>query len=255
MTPSSRGGAVIAALLFAQIGFANAAELKVYSTIGVQGAVEQLMPRLEKASGATLAMTWGTGAMVAKRIEAGEAADVLILPGESFDTLVKDGKIALGSSVTFASSGIAVSVKAGAPKPDISTPEALKKTLLAAKTVAYSDPAAGGASGVYFAKLLERIGIAEEMKAKTRHPPPGGNSANLLVTGEAELAVQQKPELMTVVGTEVVGLLPPELNLTTAYVAGISKDSAQGDAGKALIAYLHSSEAGATFKSKGLDPN
>src|SRR5215469_3904930 len=99
------------------------------------------------------------------------------------------------------------------------------------------------------------MGIAEEMKPKTRHPPPGGNSGNLLLTGEAELAVQQKPELMSVAGTDVVGLLPAELNLVTAYVAGVGKDSAEAAAGKALIASLHSSEAAAAFKSKGLDPN
>ena len=133
-------GVAIAAVLFAQTSFATATELKVYSTIGVQSALEQLKPQLEKASGATLAMTWGTGAMLAKRIAAGEAADVILLPSESFDALTKDGKIAPGSASTVASSAIAMSVKAGAPKPDISTPEALKKTLLAAKTVAYSDP-------------------------------------------------------------------------------------------------------------------
>ena len=247
-------GAAIAALFFAQTGIAAAAELKVYSTIGVQSALEQLMPRLEKASGTTLAMTWATGAMLAKRIEAGETPDVVILSGDAFDTLTKNGKIVPGSAVTLASAGIAMSVKAGAPKPDISTPEALKKTLLAVKTVAYSDPAAGGASGVYFAKLLERMGIADEMKPKTRHPPPGGNSANLLLTGEAELAFQQKPEVMSVAGTEVVGLLPADLDLVTAFIAGIDKDSANATAGKALIAYLHSSEVAETFKAKGLDP-
>jgi molybdate transport system substrate-binding protein len=246
--------AAIAAFVMAQTNLAAAAELKVCSTIGVQSALEQLTPQLEKASGATLAVTWGTAAMLTKRVEAGEAADVLILTRDSIDTLAKDGKVAPDSAVAFASSAIALSVKAGAPKPDISTPEAFKKTLLAAKTVAYSDPAAGGASGVYFAKLLERMGIADAMKAKTRHPPPGGNSANLLVTGEAELAVQQKPEVMSVAGTEVVGLLPAELNLVTVFVAGVGSGSAQGDAGKALIAVLHSPAAVATLKEKGLDP-
>ncbi len=249
-----RRSAAIGALVLAQTGLAAAAELKVYSTIGVQSALEQLTPQLQKASGPTLAFTWGTAAMLAKRVEAGERPDVLILTNDSMAPLAKDGKVAPGSTVTFASSGIAVSVKAGAPKPDISTPEAFKKTLLAAKTVAYSDPAAGGASGVYFAKLLERMGIAEAMKAKTRHPPPGGNSANLLVTGEAELAVQQKPEVMSVAGTEVVGLLPSELNHVTRYSAGIGSGSAEAKAGKALIAFLRSPEAAATFKAKGLDP-
>ena len=112
-------------------------------------------------------------------------------------------------------------MKAGAPKPDISTPEALKQTLLACKSIAYSEPSAGGASGVYFAKLLERMGIAEEMKPKTKYPPAGGFSAALLMTGEAELAVQQKPELLHVAGAEIVGFLPGDLNMVTQFAAGI----------------------------------
>lgn len=255
MTPHLARIAVAAAFVLAQANLAAAAELKVFSTIGVQSALEQLTPQLAKASGATLAVTWGTAAMLTKRVEAGETADVLILTREGVDTLAKEGKIAPGSTATFASSAIALSVKAGAPKPDISTPDALKKALLAAKTVAYSDPAAGGASGVYFAKLLERMGIAEEMKAKTRHPPPGGNSANLLLIGEGEFAVQQKPEVMSVAGTEVVGLLPSELNTVTVYAAGVGAGSAQADAAKALIAVLRSPEAAAIYKAKGLDPD
>jgi molybdate transport system substrate-binding protein len=254
MTPHLSRIAVAAAFVLVQASLAAAAELKVFSTIGVQSALEQLTPQLAKASGATLAVTWGTAAMLTKRVEAGETADVLILTREGVDTLAKEGKVAPGSTASFASSAIALSVKAGAPKPDISTPDAFKKALLAAKTVAYSDPAAGGASGVYFAKLLERMGIAEEMKAKTRHPPPGGNSANLLLTGEVEFAVQQKPEVMSVAGTEVVGLLPPELNTVTVYAAGVGAGSAQADAARALIAVLRSPEAAAIYKAKGLDP-
>ncbi len=245
----------LVAAILVQTTSTFAAELKVYSTVGVQTALEQLTPQIEKAIGAKLAITWGTAAMLVKRIEGGETADVLVLTREAVDALAKDGKIAAGSAVTFASSGIAVAVKAGAPKPDISTPEALKHALLSAKTVAYSDPAAGGASGVYFAKLLERMGIADEMKAKTRHPPPGGNSANLLVTGEAELAVQQKPEVMSVAGTEVVGLPPAELNNVTAYAAAIGAGAADPKAAKALIEALQSPDAVAVYKVKGIDPS
>jgi len=120
-------------------------------------------------------------------VQGGETADLLVLTRRGLDALVKDGKAAAGSDATFASSGMAVVVKKGASKPDISTPEAFKQTLLAAKSIAYSNPAAGGASGVYFSKLLERMGIAEQMKAKTKYPPAGGNSANLVVSGEADL--------------------------------------------------------------------
>src|ERR1700694_167543 len=149
------------------------ADLVVFSTIGVRSAAEQLFAQFDKASH-KLAVTWGTAPMLVKRIEDGDTADVVVLSRAGID------------------------VKAGAPKPDISTPESLKRTLLAAKSIAYSEPSAGGASGVYFAKLLERMGIAEQMKPKTKYPPAGGFSASLLITGEAELAVQQKPELMYV---------------------------------------------------------
>jgi molybdate transport system substrate-binding protein len=247
--------AAIATILFAQMTLAAAAELKVYSTIGVQGAVEQLVPQFEKASGHKLAITWGTAAMLVKRIEGGEAADVLILTRGSIDALAKEAKVLPGTEVTLASSGVAVAVKAGAPKPDISTPEAFKKALLNAKSIAYSDPAAGGASGVYFAKLLERMGIADQMKTKTKYPPPGGNSASLLMTGEAELAIQQKPEVMYVAGAEVIGLLPGDLNNVTVFAAGIGANSKNANAAKALINMLHSPEAAAVFRAKGLDPS
>jgi molybdate transport system substrate-binding protein len=167
--------------------------------------------------------------------------------------LQKQGRIAPGTDTALASSGVGIAVKAGAPKPDISTPDALKRTLLDAKSIAYSEPSAGGASGVYFAKLLERMGIAEQMKPKTKYPPPGGFSANLLMTGEAELAVQQKPELLHVAGAEVIGLLPGDLNVVTEFAAAIMTACKNGEAGKALIKMLQSPEAFAVFRSKGLD--
>jgi molybdate transport system substrate-binding protein len=229
------------------------AELVVFSTIGVRSAAEQLFAQYDKASGHKLAVTWGTAPMLVKRIEGGDAADVVVLSRAGIDALNKLGKIASGTETTLASSGVGIAVKAGAPKPDISTPEALKRTLLTAKSIAYSEPSAGGASGVYLAKLLERMGIAEEMKPKTKYPPPGGFSANLLMTGEAELAVQQKPELLHVAGAEVIGLLPGDLNVVTEFAAAIMAGCKNGEAGTALIKMLQSPEAIVTFQSKGLD--
>ena len=228
------------------------AELVVFSTIGVRSAAELLFAQFDKASH-KLAVAWGTAPMLVKRIEDGDTADVVVLSRAGIDASQKQGKIAAGTDVTLASSGVGIAVKAGAPKPDISTPEALKRTLLAAKSIAYSEPSAGGASGVYFAKLLERMGIAEEMKPKTKYPPPGGFSANLLMTGEAELAVQQKPELLHVACVEVIGLLPGDLNVVTEFAAAIMTGNKNGEAGKALIEMLQSPGATATFRSKGLD--
>jgi len=246
--------AAIAVFLIAQATFAFAAEIKVYSTIGVQAALEELAPKFEKATGHKLTITWGTAALLVKRVQAGESADLYVLVKQSHDTLVKENKATAGPDALFASSGIAMVVKKGAPKPDISTPEAFKQTLLKAKSIAYSNPASGGASGVYLAKLLERMGIAEEMKAKTKFPPPSGNAANLVVSGEAELAVQQEPEVMAVSGVDMVGPLPADLNNITLYTAGTGTGSQQKEAANALIKFLHTPEAAAVFKARGLTP-
>ena len=229
-------------------------DLTVYSSIGVRSAAEELFRRFEKQHGCKLTLTWGTAPMLVSRIEAGERADVLILSRAGIDELQKQGKILAGTDTTLAGSGVAIAVKAGAPKPDISSPEALKQTLLKAKSIAYSEPSAGGASGVYFAKLLERMGIAGQMMPKTKYPPAGGFSAELLLTGEAELAVQQKPELLHVRGVEIVGFLPGDLNLVTQFAAAIMTGSKNAEIAKALIGSLRSSEAAAVFRSKGLDP-
>ena len=251
ITTVGRIAATVVCLL-GQVALSAAAEIKVLSTIGVQAALEELAPKFEQATGHKLAITFATAAILAKRVQAGESADLLILTKQSLDGLAKDGKVAAGA--TFASSGMAVVVKKGAPKPDISTPDAFKRALVAAKAIAYSDPAAGGASGVYFAKLLERMGIADEMKAKTRHPPPSGNAANLVVSGEAELAIQQEPEVISVAGVDLVGPLPGDLNNITVYSAGVGAGSAQAEAAQAAIKFLQSPDAKAVFKARGLNP-
>jgi molybdate transport system substrate-binding protein len=245
----------IATFFLAPAALANAAEINVYSTIAMRGALEQLVPQFQKQSGQTIALTWGTAALLTRRIAAGEPADVAILTRANIDALAKDGKIAPGSDATLASSGIAIAIKAGAPKPDISTPEALKQTLLDAKSVAYSDPSAGGASGVYFATLLDKLGIADAMKAKTRHPSAGGNSARLVASGEAALAVQQKSEIMSVTGVDIVGLLPGDLNKITEFAAGVTAGSKSPDAGKALIKFLQSPDALKVFEASGFGPS
>jgi molybdate transport system substrate-binding protein len=146
-----------------------------------------------------------------------------------------------------------MSVKAGAPKPDISTTEAFVQALRNAKGVAYTHPSAGGASGVYFAQLIERLGIADEINAKAKHPPAGGFSAELLLTGDADIAIQQKPELMHVAGTEIVGLFPPELNVVTVFVGALMSGTKHSGPAKALLAKLREPDAVALFRAKGLE--
>ena len=242
------------ALLLAHTGFASAAEIKVFSTIGVQSALEELAPQFEKASGHKLNITWATAAILVKRVQGGESADLMVLTKQGLNALTKDNKASAGPDAAFASSGIAMVVKKGAPKPDISTPESFKQTLLKAKAIAYSDPAHGGASGVYLTKLLERMGIAEQMKPKTRHPPPSGNTALLVLNGEADLAIQQEPEVISVAGVDLVGPLPAELNNITIYAAGVGAGTQQAEAANALIEFLHTPEAQAVVKAKGLKP-
>ena len=246
--------AAIAALLFAQAGFASAAEIKVFSTIGVQAALEELAPKFEKETGNKITITWGTAAILVKKVQAGESADLLVLTKQGLNDLIKENKVAPGSNADFASSGMGVVVKHGASKPDISTPEAYKQTLLKAKSIDYSNPASGGASGVFFAKTLEKMGIAAEIAPKTHHPPPSGNSANLVVSGEAELAIQQEPEVMEVSGVDIVGPPPGDLNNITTYSAGVPADSKEPVGAKALIKFLQTPEAAAVYKARGLKP-
>jgi molybdate transport system substrate-binding protein len=246
--------AAIAVFLLAQAALASAAEIKVFSTVGVKSVLEDLVPKFEKASGHKLAITWSTASLLAKRVQAGEQADALILIKGNLETLQKEGKIMPGTDVIFSKSIFAVGVKAGAPKPDISTPDALKQALLASKAVSYTDPATGGASGVYTAKQIAKLGITEQMKGKTKHPASGGFSGSLLVDGQADIAINSKPELLSVPGVEVVGPLPGDMAYTVIYAAGVQSGAAQADAAKALVKYLMSPEAQDVFKAKGFDP-
>jgi molybdate transport system substrate-binding protein len=228
--------------------------VKVFSTIAVQSALEALVPPFEKANDCRLDIAWNTAPVLVKRLQGGETADVLILNRAGMDAMIRDGRVLAGTETTLASSATALAVKTGAPRPDISTPDALKRTLLAARAISYSDPAAGGASGIYFAKLLERLGIAAEVNAKTKYPPPAGLCGDLLVDGEVELAVQQKPELLQVPGIEILGLLPGDLHMVTVFVACVEASSAEPAIGKALIDFLRSPASMAVFRAKGLDP-
>jgi molybdate transport system substrate-binding protein len=233
---------------------ANAAELKTFATNAVKTALEDLLPKLEEETGNKLLISWATAAMLSKRVQEGETVDVLILTKPVLDGLAKEGKVIVEPDAVFASTGIAIAVRSGAAKPDVSTPEALKRALLEAKSLAFSDPATGATSGVYIAKLMERLGIAEEVKRKTKYPPADGFTANLLVSGEADLAIQLEPEIASVAGVEKVGNLPAELNNVTMLAAGLGKDSKNEDAGRKVLKYLHSFDAVAAFKARGITP-
>ncbi len=235
---------------------AEAAELKVLSALAMRPVMEDLGPKFEHASGHKLTITFeGVGAVV-KRIQDGEAADVVIIPRQGIESFVKDGKAAADNVTVIARSGIGVAVRKGGPRPDISSPEALKRTLLAAKSITYSDPARGGASGVHFAKVLDPLGIATEMKTKTVFPKTaGGDAVGLLVAnGEAEIGVHQFQELIRVTGIEIVGPLPGDLQDTIVVSAAIMASAKNADVAKLLVNHLRTPEAAAVIKGKGMEP-
>ena len=225
----------LSSLLMVNTGHAAASPpaIAAYMSIGVQSAVKDLIPEFEKATGQRVEATWATAAALDKRLRAGDTADLLISTRGGIEALISEGNVAKGSATDIASSGVGIAVRKGAAAPDVSTPDALKRTLLAARAISYSDPAAGGTSGVHFAKVLERLGIAGPMKAKTRFPPPSGLAASLLRSGEVDLAIQQTQELSSVPGVQVIGALPGDLQLITTFTAGVPSSSTQAAAANA----------------------
>jgi molybdate transport system substrate-binding protein len=251
--PVAAAGIGLACLFVAGIP-AEAAEIKVLSAVPMQQVMEDVAPKFERATGHTLALTFATLGEVVKRIQDGESADVVLIPRQGTDSLVKDGKVAADHVTVIARSGIAVAVRKGAPKPDISSPEALKRTLLAAKSITYSDPAAGGASGNHFTQVIERLGIVNEMKPKTILAKPGDETGVLVANGQAELGVHQFQVLMSVAGIEIVGPLPGDLQDTIVFAAAIMGDAGSPEASKELVDFLRTPEAAGVIKAKGMEP-
>ena len=229
----------------------DAAEIKVLASNGVKAALEELAPAFERESGHKLNIQFGVAVPLKRQIEGGAAFDLAILTTAGIDDLAKQGKVDAATRTNIARSGVGIGIRAGAPRPDISTTEALKRTLLAAKSVSWAKE---GASGVYFASVLKRIGIADQIMSKAILAPSGADVGALLVTGKAELGALLVNELMAVRGVDVVGPLPPELQSYTVFTTGVSSGSKDAAAAKALIKFLSSPAAGAVFKSKGQEP-
>jgi molybdate transport system substrate-binding protein len=234
-------------------GSVQAAEVHVMISGGLSAAYNTLVPEFEKATGNKVITAYGpsmgtTVNAIPMRLERGEAADVLILVGYALDDLIKKGKAS--DRVDLVNSKIGVAVKAGSPKPDISSVDAVKRALLTAKTVAYSD----SASGVYIStEMFDKLGIAAEMKDKARKIP-ATPVAEIVARGEAELGMQQISELKPVSGIDIVGPLPEALQKVTVFSAGIASVSKEPEAGKALIKFLASPAARETIVNSGLEP-
>jgi len=247
-----RCACLAAALCLPALGPSSAAEVKVLTAGAFKQVVLALVPDFEKQTGNKVVVDNDTAGGLQKRIESGEAFDVAIITPAIVDGLATSGKIVPNSRVNLATVSIGVVVKEGAPKPDISTVEAFKNALLAAKSVAYIDPASGGSSGIYIDKLLERLGIAEQVRPKAKLKK-GGYVADLIVSGEAELGVHQISEIVPVKGAVLVGPLPKEIQNTTTYAAGLSAAAQNKGAAQALITMFSGPAAASVFKAKGME--
>jgi molybdate transport system substrate-binding protein len=229
---------------------ADAAELKVLSTQATEQAYRELVPQFEQASGHKVTTVF-TGTLDAnKRLAAGETYDLLVMSSASIDEHIKGGKVVPGSRVDVAKSGVAIAVRAGAPKPDIGTTEALKKALLAARSIGYST----GPSGDYVVALFQRMGIADEVKPKLRQTPTGVFVASIIASGEAELGFQQVSELIAAPGVDYVGPLPADIQHMTVFSSGIAVGAKEADAAKALVKFITAPAAAAAFKKRGMEP-
>lgn len=249
---SVRTAATLTALMLSGL-VADAAEVKVFTSVALTNALDELAPIFEQKTGNRLTISYDLAAVQKKRILDGEQADVIILTRGMMDDLAKQSRLAPGDIVNIAGTPVALAARAGAPKPDIATAEAFKQTLLSAKSISYADPAKGGLSGVVAGRAIERLGIAEQMKSKTTLVP-GAQSPDLVAKGEVELGIAQASEIVPIAGAQLIGPLPGELGSITQFSGGIGAASASANASKALIDFLASKEAGPHFKAKGFEP-
>src|SRR5450631_813840 len=241
-----------AALLMSGLGagMANAVEITVLSTQAPEQAYRELLPQFEKATGHTVKITY-TGTLDAKmRIAAGEFFDLLIMASPEIESFLASGTLAPGSRVDVAKSGVGIGVKAGAPKPDIGTTEAFKKTLLAAKTIGYST----GPSGNYVIGLFDKMGIADQVKPKLKQTPTGVFVGTLVASGEVEIGIQQISEMSHYPGVDYVGPLPADTQKMTIFTSGLAANAKQPEAAKALVKFTTTPSAAEAFKKRGMEP-
>jgi molybdate transport system substrate-binding protein len=224
--------------------------MKVLCTNGVKSVMLDLIPAFERTSGTKIMITWGSTNGLLKELESGADGDVVVLTAEAIDELIEHDKAAAGSRVDLARSGIGVAVRKGAKRPDIGSPEALKRALVAAKSVAHSKT---GLSGIYFPTVLARLGIADVMKPKIVIPDPGTPVGEVVAKGEAEIGIQQISELLPVAGIEIVGSLPDALQKITTFSGGVLTAAKQPTVAAALLKFV-ATESPRLLKPKGLEP-
>jgi molybdate transport system substrate-binding protein len=228
-------------------------EIRILSSNILRGVLQEIAPQFERATTRKLIITYGPPGQITASLMRGDRADVVLLGAPGLDDIRAKGLIVADSRVDIATNRIGVAVRAGVPKPDIGSIDAFKRTLLAAKSIVYTDPAVGGRSGMHFARVIERLGIADQVKAKSILND-GSLSAELVARGEAEVAIQFISEIVVVRGVELIGPLPAELQDITIVAAAIIKSSKHPDAARALIDFLISPSATPVIKAKGMEP-
>jgi molybdate transport system substrate-binding protein len=241
---------IVAVLGMLSAGTVHAAEITVLASQGVVSAVRDLAPAFERASGHKVIVSFESGLALMNKVNSGAPADVVTHYPDTIDDLIKKGKVLAGTGFALARAGIGVAVRAGAPKPDISSAETFKRSLLAAKSVAYSR---AGASGLYAAKLMERLGIADEMKSKTKLVE-GVPVAEVVAKGEAEIGLQQINVILPIAGIDYVGPLPTELQDYVVFSAGVLAVSKQPEAATALVKFMSAPEAAPLIRKSGMEP-
>lgn len=227
--------------------------LNILCTQALTEAMTEMKPALERISGQPISLVFGTSGGLVARLKAGEDADVIVVAHASLLALAAGGLVESGSCRSVARTGLGVSIKAGRPHPSISTPELFRRTLLAASSIAYPDPADGGASGIHFAQVLERMGIAAEVGPRSILVKAGGECGHEVAEGKAELAVQMISELLPVRGTELIGPFPPEYQNVLVFSAGITTSSRDASAAGRLVTGLGGSVFGPIFTRTGLE--
>jgi molybdate transport system substrate-binding protein len=227
-------------------------DIKVLSARAPQMALQKLFAEFTLATGHAVTAHYGTVGAIGERFKGGEAADVLVLSPSALAAL--GDALVPGSRTDIARAGLAVAVRAGAPAPDLATPEAFRSALLAASTISYSDPTAGGSAAAYFATLLELLGIADVVNAKAKLGRNGHHVAELVAGGQAELGISFLSELMAIAGVTIAGPLPAELQNYTVYAGAVPVASRAGEVGRALIAWITRPEADHAWRAAGLAP-
>ncbi len=225
-------------------------DIKGISSMATRLVLAELVGTFQRRSGTRVAIESVGGVDAAKRVQAGEAFDVVILASDAIDKLIASGHVQPDSKVDLVRSGVAVAVRAGAPKPDISSEDAVREAVRKARNISYST----GPSGVALARLFERWGMTDEIKDRIVTPPPGIPVGSLVAKGEVELGFQQLSELINLDGITVLGPLPPAVQIITTFSAGVCAGSQQGDAVRAMLADMNSPDAADAKRRQGMDP-